>query len=454
MGNMVYTLPDTDDFRKAVELLDILKEGGFKAFLVGGFVRRLFSGEENNTDFDITTDGLPEDISAYLTLRGYEIIPTGIKHGTVTAVIKDPLLTFEITTFRTESTYSDGRHPDSVKFVRKLEDDLSRRDFTVNAMAWNPDSGITDLFGGIKDIENKIIRTVGEPDRRFSEDALRILRAIRFTARLGYSIEENTKESMHRNAYLVKNLANERIQAELVKILSGKYAADAIREFTDVFTQFIPEIIPAIGFCQHTQYHIYDVWEHTLKAIEYSENSEILRIALLLHDIGKPECYTPGGHFYGHASRSAEIAETILRRLCFPNSITEKVTELIKIHCDPLPENEKQMKRLLSKRGSDTVFLLLLHHRADNLAQNPEFAGERLSNLDRLTEMAGKILTDNECLTLKKLAINGNDLISAGFLPGPEIGKLLNEMLSAVIDGKLKNTKEELLNYAELHKAV
>ena len=421
-----------------------LKANGFEAFVVGGCVRDSIMGKTAN-DWDMTTSAKPEE--TLKVFKNYRTIPTGIKHGTITVLIdRQPL---EITTFRIDGEYTDNRRPDSVNFTRNIENDLSRRDFTVNAMAYNDTDGIVDLFGGIEDIENKIIRCVGDPDKRFNEDALRIMRAIRFSATLGFEIEEKTAESIRRNKHLLKNIAPERIRAELEKLLLGKDAERILLQFSDVIFEIIPELENTLGVEQNCPYHIYNVWEHIVKSISVSENNKYVRLAMLLHDIAKPRMKTTDenghDHFKGHAPVSSDMAFDILKRLRYDNKTILTVTNLISHHDDRLYNSPQNVKKHASKYGFEFLYLLDKVSRADILAQNPEMT-DRLSLCDNYLEELKKLEEENPCLKISDLKINGNDLISLGYT-GKEIGNILEKTLNKILKNELTNSKEDIINF-------
>ena len=431
-------------------ILETLRHAGFEAYIVGGCVRDMLMGREPH-DFDVTTSALPEQVKGLFP----KVFETGLKHGTVTVLAGgEPV---EVTTFRTEGAYSDGRHPDFVEFTGSLEEDLARRDFTMNALAWNHQTGIQDYFGGQEDIRTGIIRAVGSPDARFKEDALRILRAIRFASVLGFEIEENTERALHDNKELLGKISAERIQVELTKLLTGPGAGRIVMKYVDVIGVIMPEILAMQGFDQHNPHHIYDVLEHSATAIDKvrhtadAEKSH-LRWAALLHDIGKPETFSVDengtGHFYGHAARSEEMARIILRRLKFDNETVRRVTDLVKYHDLQIELTTKAVKRALNKLGEETFRDLLLLKRADNLAQHPYFA-DRQQYYDKLEEILAQIIEENQCFSLRDLAINGNDLIAAGITDGRTIGRILENALAEVIDGNLPNEKENLLRWAK-----
>ena len=426
--------------------LDMLNRAGFEAYIVGGCVRDFLMGETPD-DFDITTSALPEETED--VFKDYKVIETGIKHGTVTVVINHFHL--EITTFRLDGTYSDNRHPDHVHFTRSLKDDLSRRDFTVNAMAYNPTTGLVDIFGGQEDLTNRIIRTVGKPEERFSEDALRIMRALRFASKLGFDIAPETLSAARELKDLLKNVAAERVYVELTKLLCGKNVGNISMECPDILGVWIPEILPMVGFNQHNFHHIYDVWQHTVKVVENVPAVPHLRLAALFHDMGKPGTFTMDnkgvGHFYGHPKLSTEIARNILNRLKVDNDTKHKVVELVRHHDTPLQTEPKSIKRKLNKLGEDLFFDLIKICRGDNMGQAPKYRGRQI-RLDLVEEVAREIISTKECFSLKSLAVNGSDLIEAGFKPGPEIGDALKYLLDMVMDGKIENEKDVLLKAA------
>lgn len=436
--------------KEVLEILNILNTAGHEAYLVGGSVRDFCLGLAAQ-DYDITTSALPEETMEIFQKAGYGVIPTGLKHGTVTVRVHHQ--SYEITTYRKDGAYSDGRHPDSVSFVSNLREDLARRDFTVNAMAWHPDQGVVDYFGGQQDLKAGVLRCVGEPGKRFQEDALRIFRLIRFASQFGFAVDPKTEQAARANATLLRRIAPERIQVELMKLLQGDHVETVLLQYPDILAVWIPEILPCVGFHQNNRYHVYDVWGHTCKAVASCKNIPELRLAMLLHDIEKPACYTQDilpdgsvkGHFYGHATQSAKTANTILRRLRFDNETIHTVTTLIGVHCDPLTPNLKQIKRFLRKIGAPMLKLLIEHHRGDNLAQAPFVALERLPVWDEVEALVDQIIAEEQCFSLKDLAVNGSDLVALGIEKGPRIGVLLNQLLDDVISGKLPNDREALL---------
>lgn len=430
------------DFAK--KAIDMLNGKNFEAYIVGGCVRDCIMGITPN-DWDITTSASPEEIG--LVFKDFKTIKTGIKHGTVTVLIEDNPL--EITTYRIDGKYSDNRHPDKVKFTKNLKEDLLRRDFTINSLAYHYNTGVIDFFGGIKDIERKIIRCVGEGDKRFSEDALRIMRALRFSSTLGFSIHQNTKNSIHKNFELLEKISPERIYSELSKLLCGNNAKEVLMEFKSVIAKIIPEIEKSFSFNQKTPYHIYDVYEHTVNSVANIDPDLILRLTMFFHDIGKPYCFTVDengqGHFKGHSKISVKICEDVLRRLKCDNNTIEEVTTLIKYHDTVIENDEKLIKRWFNRISPEGFFKLLKIKMADTLSQNPIF--DRSELIDKLYISAKDILKKKECFSISSLKINGDDLISLGMKEGKEIGDTLNFLLDAVIDKKCINERQSLLNF-------
>ena len=436
------------DFPESVRwAIGKLNAAGYEAWAVGGCVRDSALGKQPH-DWDMTTSALPEETMA--VFEGCPVIETGLRHGTVTVLVdSEPL---EITTYRVDGSYSDSRRPDSVSFTRSLEADLARRDFTINAMAAHPEKGIVDCFGGLEDLKNGVIRCVGEPERRFTEDALRILRALRFSSVLGFPIEPQTANALLRVRENLRHVAMERIFSELKRMLCGRDAGRILREFPQVLWVFLPELQPMVGFEQHNPHHLYDVWEHTIRSVEAAPADEALRLTLLLHDAGKPACFTLGedgtGHFYGHPAKSRELADAVLRRLRSDNDTRERVLTLIEQHDAVVPATPSAVRRWLGKLGEKGFFDLLSVKRADNRAQNQAlFSCE--GELDALSALAERILAEDECFTLKSLAVGGRDLMELGIQPGPAMGKLLGRLLEMVVEGKCPNEREALMEMAK-----
>ena len=441
----------TNNFKPASKTaVELLKTSGFEAFLIGGSVRDFIMGLPIG-DIDITTNATPTEVKE--VFRDFRVIETGIKHGTVTVLIDNEPL--EITTYRSESTYSDNRHPDSVTFSKTLSDDVVRRDFTMNAIAYDFSDGFCDLVKGIEDIENQTIRCIGNAETRFNEDALRILRALRFSSVLGFTIEENTKSAIHKCKDLLLNISSERIREEFVKLICGKNAYNVLKEFSDVIAVFIPEIRPCIDFKQENRHHCFDVYTHILKSVEKSSPDATTRLALFFHDIAKPLVahFDEKGeqHYYGHPKKSAEITKKILTRLRFDNDTKNKVVTLVAFHDTPILVNNsvspdrKRLKKIMSQIGVELIFPLIEIKYCDNSAQNPiYFRGEEFYTLTRNT--IKEILDEQECFSIKDLAINGNDLIKMGY-NGKKIGIILNDILEMVINEKIENSPDAIFAY-------
>lgn len=438
----------TMDMPKNVDTaINLLQSAGFEAYAVGGCVRDSLLGKTPN-DWDITTSAKPEDMKS--VFADFHCIDTGIKHGTVTVVIDgEPL---EITTFRLDGEYEDNRHPKSVTFTSNLGADLGRRDFTVNAMAYSKMTGTVDLFGGQNDLKNKIIRCVGDPDRRFNEDALRILRALRFASVLDFEIEEKTAQSLLKNRALLENISEERIAKELLKLVRGKGAKRILTDFAPVLFEILPELQPMYKNSHDNPHHCYDIYEHTLIAVESIDPEPTLRFAMLLHDCGKPAVkkFDENGvaHFYGHQRISAEISAQILARLKVSNKFRDEILFLVSNHDRwELYENTEKMPRYLSKFGLDGVLKLLKVMRADVLAQSPEYR-YRLDQIADAEETAKNLAAQKPCLSLRELQINGRTLMDIGIPQGRKLGAVLAQLLDEVIDGVTKNTQEALTTRA------
>lgn len=429
---------------------EMLAAAGYEAFLVGGAVRDYVRDNSPAKDWDITTDALPEQVKR--VFARFHLIETGLKHGTVTVVLDH--VPIEITTYRVDGGYTDHRHPDSVRFTRSLREDLERRDFTMNALAYHPKTGVVDFVGGRADIENNLVRCVGDPDRRFREDGLRMLRALRFAAVYSMRIEAETAAAIHRNRELLGNIAAERVRAELTKLLCGKGAADVLRSFADVLAVPVPELAPMFGFDQRNPHHDRDVWNHTIAVVESITPEPVLRWAALLHDVGKPSCFSCAadgvGHFYGHAEQSTIMTESILNRLRFDNAGKDRIVRLVRYHDMPIAADRKLVKRLLSKHGEETARQLIELHRADTLGQSA-ICRPRLAVFDEMDAMVRDILRETPCFTLKDLAVNGNDMLELGFT-GREIGDVLRKCLEAVLEERMMNQRDELLSFARIEK--
>lgn len=434
--------------RMAMRLLEV---SGFEVYLVGGCVRDSIMGIPPK-DYDLTTNAKPDEICR--VFAAYRVIETGLKHGTITVVLDQ--ISLEITTYRIERTYSDLRHPDGVEFTGSLQEDLMRRDFTMNAIAFHPDKGYVDLLEGRLHIQKKEIHCVGDPDARFGEDALRILRALRFASVLGFTIEAKTEEALSRNQKGLNFISAERIMTELSLLLCGKEVKPVILTYIDVLGEVIPELLPMKGFEQRTKYHNYDVLQHTAVALENTPPDIALRWAVLLHDSGKPASFTMdeegNGHFYGHNKVSTELAEQVLRRFKFDRMTRKRIVTLVKIHDVPLEAQRKAVRRWLNRLTPSVFFDLLLVKRADNWGQAPQYHTQQ-ANYDEVQELALRILAEGDCILQKDLAVNGRDLMEIG-LEGKELGRTLQFLLDAVMDEKVENEKIALLCYAEKHQRL
>ncbi len=428
-------------------VLTMLGAAGYEAYVVGGAVRDSLMEGGMPKDWDIATSALPEQVEA--VFQGYNLIETGLKHGTVTVVLDH--IPLEITTYRIDGEYSDHRRPDAVQFTRSLSEDLKRRDFTMNALAYHPRTGIIDLVGGVDDLRKGLVRCVGEPDRRFQEDGLRILRALRFASVYGMGIEEKTAKAIHDNSELLSGIAVERVQVELTKLLCGQNVREILNAFSDVVAVPIPELSSMFGFDQRNPHHDKDVWGHTVAVVDSTPKASVLRWAALLHDIGKPLCFSIAedgiGHFYGHAQKSAELAETILRRLRFDTASRERITLLIRYHDLPIAAEKKQVKRLMNKLGVDTVRQLIELHKADTYGQSP-MCMSRIGEYQKVAQVLDEVLQEEACFSLKDLAVNGKDMIALG-LCGKQIGIILESCLAAVMDDQIPNERAALLSFAE-----
>lgn len=426
----------------ALTILKTFRQAGFKAYVVGGCVRDSILGRIPG-DWDICTSALPEETKG---LFG-KTVDTGIKHGTVTVLLEGE--SYEVTTFRQDGEYLDHRKPKEVTFVRSLTEDLRRRDFTVNAMAMDEFGVISDPFGGQEDLKCGLLRAVGDGNLRFQEDALRILRGLRFSAQLGFSLEENTVLAMKNSRHLLKSISGERTYQELCKLITAPHAVSVLRAYPDIIGEVLPEILPTLGFCQHTPYHHLDVWEHTLAALEAAPEDLYIRWTMLLHDLGKPETFSVDengqGHFYGHAEKSEEMARRIFGRLHTDNLTRDTVSLLVASHGDMLPESRKSARKWVGKFGEENLRRLLTVKRCDILGLHPDKREAALSSLEASAALFENILQEESCFTLKDLEISGGDLMHLGFKPGPEMGKLLNLLLEEVLEERLENCRDSLL---------
>ena len=426
-----------------LELMEQLENAGHECWAVGGCVRDWLLGITPH-DYDCCTAASPEEMQRVFGDRS--LVLAGLKHGTVGVVTEGGVV--EITTFRTEGGYADSRHPDWVRFVGDVREDLARRDFTVNAMAYSPRRGLCDPFGGREDLEKGILRAVGDPCRRFREDALRILRGLRFAARFGFEIEAETRRAMHTEIDGLDSLARERVMTELEGFLCKAKASDLVGA-AEILCRCIPELAPTVGFDQHSRHHVHDVFGHIAQVVEAVPPTPELRLAALLHDIGKPAVFTMDeqgeGHFYGHAGVSAALAGEILHRLKAPNALREEVVWLVQHHMDRYSAEEKTARRLLSRHGLERMERLIDLQTADLGGKGTGAPSESILTLEKLRTLLRSLSEREGALTLKTLAVKGKDLMERGIAPGPEIGKNLSDLLERVLSGELPNDREALL---------
>ena len=424
-------------------IITTLQKHGYEAYAVGGCVRDTLLGREPG-DWDITTSAMPEETKELFD----KTFDTGIEHGTITVLLDGE--GYEVTTYRIDGEYEDSRHPKEVTFTRSLNEDLLRRDFTINAMAYNHADGLVDIFGGVEDLHKKIIRCVGDAKARFSEDALRILRGIRFAAQLGFEIEEETKAGMRELAPTLQKISAERIQVELIKMLASKRPV-LLRDAYElgITKQFLPEFDLLMETTQETPHHMYNVGEHTLHALENVRDDKILRLTMLLHDMGKPALKTMDengiAHFKKHAEESENIAKAILKRLKFDNDTLRKVTKLVLYHDYRMPATDKNVRRAMNKIGVELFPYYMEVRRADVLAQSMYEREAKIQNLDEIEKIYEQIVAAGQCVSLKQLAVSGKDLLEAGMKPGKEIGNKLDELLERVIEEPELNSREKLL---------
>ena len=424
-------------------ILESLQKSGYEAYVVGGCVRDALLGREPN-DWDITTSALPMEVKSVFP----RTIDTGLQHGTVTVMIGGT--GYEVTTFRVDGVYEDGRHPKEVTFTPSLREDLKRRDFTINAMAYNNESGLVDLFGGRQDLENGIVRAVGDPVQRFTEDALRIMRAIRFSAQLGYEIDPETLRAASALAPNLRRISSERIRDELEKtLLSERPELLRTAWAAGITKEFIPEFDRCMETDQINPHHCYTVGEHILKGVSLVRRDRILRLTMFLHDIAKPICHTVDeegiDHFRGHAEVGFNLTKTILQRLKYDNATIRKVTTLVKYHDTQIRLTEPSVRKAVVMTGADLFPLLLEVKQADFLAQSTYQREEKQEKFDTLRGIYERIIERGDCLSLKKLAVNGSDLIETGLKPGREVGNILALMFEDVLNVPEHNNKEYLL---------
>lgn len=433
--------------KKVITIIEKLNQEGYEAYVVGGCVRDSILGKIP-ADWDITTSALPEQVKALF----YKTIDTGLKHGTVTVLMGgEP---FELTTYRIDGDYEDHRRPNDVSFTNELLEDLRRRDFTINAMAFNDKDGLIDAFSGLEDLNKGIIRCVGDPRERFEEDALRMLRAIRFAAKMSFAIDAQTLSAIYEQASLIENISGERLHSELTKILLSDNPGYIEKLYqSGLMTYILPEFEVNIGLEQQNSHHIYTVDQHIYETIKNIEATETLRWTMLLHDIGKGYCKSVDnqgiGHFYGHAEKSVLLTEKILDRLRFDNKTKKDVLKLIKYHDYRIEPQMKSVRKTVNLIGEELFLDYLKVQEADVMAQSPAFRVEHLKKLQDIFNCFEEIMANKECVTLKDLQLNGKDLLQAGISQGPSIGRILNQLLDAVLEEPSHNDKEWLLDKAK-----
>ncbi|MDO5141905.1 MAG: HD domain-containing protein [Eubacteriales bacterium] len=429
-------LPDAP--ARAIERLEA---AGYESWVVGGCVRDSLRGAQPH-DWDLCTAARPDEMRA--VFAGERLLETGVQHGTLTLLTADGPL--EITTFRADGAYADGRHPDGVRFVGSIEDDLARRDLTVGAMAWHPQRGLCDPYGGLDDLQEGVLRAVGDPDARFREDALRILRTVRFVSQLGFAVEPATAAAMRRQVARLDCVAAERVCTELTGTLCGRFARRALLGLADVLGYVLPELAPMIGCDQRNRHHRYTVWEHSVRAVEQVPAEPALRWAALLHDCGKPACKTIDeqgvGHFYGHPKAGRAIADELLRRLRFSGADRDRILLLVEQHDRPLGDTAQLVRRRLSAIGEARFRDLLALKKGDAVGQGTH--PEAIAALQAIEQQLNDVLAAQACFSLRQLAVDGDDLTALG-LSGPAVGEMLRALLDATIDGQVDNTRTALL---------
>ena len=421
-----------------------LEAAGHQAWCVGGCVRDCLLGRPP-ADWDVATSALPQETAACFGDR--TLARAGMDYGTIGVEMEAGVV--EVTTYRVDGAYSGHRRPEQVAFARCLEEDLARRDFTINAMAYHPERGLADRFGGQRDLKAGLLRCVGDPARRFDEDALRILRALRFGAALGFALDPAAVQAAQEARGLLGGVSGQRVQEELTKLLCGPFAGRTLADYPSLVFAALPELAPLAGCAQESPYHCFDCWGHTVHAVDGVPQEPVLRWAALLHDCGKPSVKSMGpdgrAHFYGHPKISGQIARKLMERLCFSNQRKAAVSALVERHGEPLPMPEKRVKRLLAALGEEGFGRLLLLMRGDVLAQAPGLAQERLGLLAQAEALGGRLLRQGACLTLRDLAVGGGDLLALGLPQGPELGAVLRRLLDEVLAGELANERPVLL---------
>jgi len=431
----------------ATQIIERLETAGFEAYVVGGCVRDSLLGKTPH-DWDITTSALPEEVKSLFS----HTVDTGLKHGTVTVLIEKE--GFEVTTYRIDGKYDDGRHPNQVEFTLSLEEDLKRRDFTINAMAYNPSRGLVDLFGGINDLDNKIVKCVGNPNERFSEDALRMMRAVRFAAQLDFEIEANTRSAIKELSSTLSVVSAERIREELCKLLVSDRPGDIVTLYELGLTKvFLPEFDVMMTCEQNTPHHRYTVGMHTVEGIKLAPNDLVLRLIMLLHDVAKPEVKTTGAdgkdHFLNHPIVGAERAREIMHRLRFDNETTRKVVRLVRYHDERPRLTKESVRKAIVRIGVDAFPDFFVVQRADIGAQSLYQIEQKEANIDKFQQLYREIIEEQDCLSIKDMEINGKELIEMGMKPGPELGDVLDTLFEEVVEDPKKNNRDYLFSKAK-----
>lgn len=430
-------------------LVGVLETCGYEAYVVGGCVRDALLGR-TPADWDICTSALPEQVKAAAQAAGFAVFDTGIAHGTVTVHVNhEP---FEVTTYRSDGAYSDGRRPDGVAFLSSIEGDLLRRDFTVNAMAYHPQRGLVDVTDGQADLRAGVLRAVGDAHTRFAEDGLRIIRALRFAATYGFELEEHTRAAVHADRHLLSRVAMERIAHEFLSLICGDNAVDVLLTYRDVIAVFLPQVEPMFGFEQHNPYHVYDVWEHCVRSCGEIAPEPTLRLAALIHDIGKPSCFFTDeqgvGHFYGHPKAGEPLAREVCRHLRLPRAQADDVAILVRYHDRCLPQTVPAMRRLLLKLGERRCRMLFEVICCDLLTHGDRQKRQNLEQLADARTLFEETLARTTAFSVRDLVVNGRDLMALGFQPGPALGQALETLFEAVTCGELPNEHDALMERA------
>lgn len=425
-------------------VLERLFAAGYEAYLVGGCVRDSLMGRTPH-DWDVATSAEPQEVAALF--KDQKVIETGLRHGTVTILAEgEPV---EVTTYRIDGAYTDGRRPDGVRFTRSLAEDVARRDFTINALAWNPAEGLRDLVGGERDLKAGIVRCIGDAEQRFSEDGLRLLRALRFSSELGFAIAPDTKAALLRCLPLLSKVSPERTTAELLRLLCGKNVLAVLEEYSEVIFALIPELRPTLGCEQTNPYHCYDVWHHIIHAVENIEPEPLLRLTMLLHDIGKPKTNEESGIFRGHPEAGAKIAAGILERVRLDRRTQRTIVTLVTYHDAKIPPERTEVRRWLARLGEENLRRLVRIKFADNRAKRPEVWEARRPGFEALSDLVESVIADGDCCRIDQLAVGGSELLALGIPAGEAVGRTLRSLLERVVSDELVNERAALLSAAQ-----